>query len=99
MQQGKRERGTRRSEQRVGASVLPYFDKATRVGIRIVDLLDRDTLGEKLRKNLEEKDLLLQKIYGAEPLDVEQIISDYVQFDDRIDPFITDTTIVHERSH
>jgi adenylosuccinate synthase len=69
-----------------------YFDKALRVGIRIVDLLDREGLRDKLRVNLEEKDKLLQTIYGAEPLDVEAIIDEYVNFDARIDPFITDTT-------
>lgn len=69
-----------------------YFDKATRIGIRIVDLLDREGLREKLRTNLEEKDRLLQAIYGAQPLDIEAIISEYVNFDARIDPFITDTT-------
>lgn len=69
-----------------------YFDKALRIGIRIVDLLDRDGLRDKLRVNIEEKDKLLQAVYGAEPLDVDAIIDEYVHFDARIDPFITDTT-------
>lgn len=69
-----------------------YFDKALRIGIRIVDLLDRDELRDKLRVNIEEKDKLLQAIYGAQPLDVDAIIDEYVNFDARIDPFITDTT-------
>ncbi|MBI2794640.1 MAG: adenylosuccinate synthase [Ignavibacteria bacterium] len=69
-----------------------YFDKALRIGIRIVDLLDREALRNKLRVSLEEKDRLLQTMYGTEPLNVEAIIEDYVQFDTRIDPFITDTT-------
>lgn len=69
-----------------------YFDKALRIGIRIVDLLDREALRDKLRVSLEEKDRLLQTMYGTEPLNVDAIIEDYVQFDTRIDPFITDTT-------
>ncbi len=69
-----------------------YFDKALRIGIRIVDLLDREGLRDKLRVNLEEKDRLLQTMYGAEPINIEAVIDEYVNFDARIDPFITDTT-------
>ncbi len=32
-----------------------YMDKAARVGIRIADLLDKETFKEKLERNLEEK--------------------------------------------
>lgn len=69
-----------------------YIDKAQRIGIRIVDLLDRDGLREKLRTNLDEKNTLLQALYDAEPLDVERLIEEYMSFDTRIDPYITDTT-------
>lgn len=69
-----------------------YFDKAQRIGIRIVDLLDRDLLCEKLRTNLEEKNQLLQAIYDQEPLDVDALIEEYLAFDTHIDPYITDTT-------
>lgn len=71
-----------------------YYDKALRTGIRIVDLLDRDILREKIRHNLEEKNQLLTALYGAEPIDVDAMIDEYVEFDTRIDPYITDTTIL-----
>ncbi|GMV52860.1 MAG: adenylosuccinate synthase [Chlorobi bacterium] len=69
-----------------------YFDKALRIGIRIVDLLNRDTLRDKLRVNIREKNRMLQAMYDAEPLDIDAIVDEYVNFDSRIDPFITDTT-------
>src|SRR5699024_12807089 len=31
-----------------------YMDKASRIGIRVCDLLEKDTFEEKLRANLEE---------------------------------------------
>lgn len=40
-----------------------YMDKAARVGIRMADLLEPDTFKEKLEKNLEEKNRLLEKVY------------------------------------
>ncbi len=67
-----------------------YVDKVNRMGIRIVDLLDRETLQNKLRRNIEEKNEILKKIYDAETLDVEQIINEYLEFDQKIDPYVKD---------
>ena len=69
-----------------------YVDKFARAGIRVVDLLDRDLLRKKLLESMEEKNAILQKVYGAGELDVDAIIEEYVEFDKLIDPFITDTT-------
>jgi adenylosuccinate synthase len=70
-----------------------YIDKFLRVGIRIVDLLDRDVLARKLRANIEEKNQILTKVYGKTTLDVEALIAEYQEFDKEIDPYITDTTL------
>ena len=40
-----------------------YIDKYARKGIRIADLLNKETLKEKIRQNLEEKNNLLKKVY------------------------------------
>jgi adenylosuccinate synthase len=70
-----------------------YIDKYTRTGIRVIDLLDRTVLREKLRTNIEEKNQLLRQVYGSKGLDVDAIISEYVEFDKKIDPFVTDTSL------
>lgn len=70
-----------------------YNDKAARTGIRIVDLQDREFLAAMLRRNIEEKNVVLRKLYEAEELDVDAIIRDYLHFDDLIDPYITDTSL------
>ncbi|HET7152514.1 MAG TPA: adenylosuccinate synthetase, partial [Candidatus Kapabacteria bacterium] len=62
-----------------------YIDKYARVGIRIVDLLDRDALCIKLRRNIEEKNRLLKNLYNTEELDVDKIIEEYTAFDKEID--------------
>ena len=69
-----------------------YVDKFARTGIRVVDLLDRDVLRKKLTASIEEKNAILRSVYGAEVLDVDAIIDEYVEFDKIIDPFVTDTT-------
>lgn len=68
-----------------------YIDKFMRIGIKIVDLLDRETLRAKLKRNIDEKNLLFQKLYASEELDVEKIIQEYQEFDKRIDEYVTDT--------
>jgi adenylosuccinate synthase len=70
-----------------------YIDKASRTGVRIVDLLDRKRFSDKLRTNIGEVNKLLSKIYDYEQLDAEKIADEYCQFDTQIDPYITDTTL------
>lgn len=67
-----------------------YIDKYARKGIRIVDLLDREVLKEKIKLNLEEKNNLLKKVYNHAELNVDEIINEYVEFDKQIDQYITD---------
>jgi adenylosuccinate synthase len=67
-----------------------YIDKYARKGIKIVDLLNKKVLEEKIRQNLKEKNNLLKKIYNHAELDVEAIIKEYVAFDKAIDKYVKD---------
>lgn len=67
-----------------------YIDKYARKGIRIVDLLNRTDLEKKIRANLKEKNEILQKIHGHAGLDVDQIVKEYLEFDQAIDKYIKD---------
>ena len=68
-----------------------YIDKYARRGIRIADLLNKDDLKIKIRKNLAEKNNILEKIYDHAKLDVDEIIDECLAFDAKIDKYITDT--------
>lgn len=70
-----------------------YIDKYARKGIKIVDLLNKKELEKKIRRNLEEKNNLLKKVYNHEELDVNKIIKEYLAFDETIDPYIKDIAI------
>jgi adenylosuccinate synthase len=67
-----------------------YIDKYARKGIRIVDLLNRKVLEEKIRENLKEKNNLLKKVYEHAELNVEEIIKQYQEFDKAIDKYVKD---------
>lgn len=73
-----------------------YIDKYARKGIKIVDLLDKKDLEEKIKFNIEEKNNILRKVYNHKELDVNEIIKDYLEFDDAIDQYIIDVpTFLH----
>jgi adenylosuccinate synthase len=75
-----------------------YVDKFARTGIRVVDLLDRDLLRKKLKTAIEEKNAILRSVYGADGLDVEALIEEYVEFDRQIDPYVKDTAAYLHRA-
>jgi adenylosuccinate synthase len=71
-----------------------YADKASRIGIRVQDLLDQKIFTAKLEVNLREKNLLLTKIYGRLPMKIDNILEEYLGFADRLAKHITDTVAV-----
>jgi adenylosuccinate synthase len=93
LDQTKEETDLQRKIGTTGRGIGPaYVDKAHRMGIRIVDLLDEETLKGKILQNLGEKNAILRAVYGKEPLDAEAILQEYRQFDDQIDPFVADVS-------
>ena len=93
LDQAKESKDAERKIGTTGRGIGPaYVDKVNRMGIRIVDLLDRDTLEEKLRTNIKEKNEILKKIYREKEMDVDQIINEYLDFDKKIDPYIKDVS-------
>ncbi|WP_198003374.1 adenylosuccinate synthase [Synechococcus sp. RS9916] len=86
-QRGDRKIGT------TGRGIGPtYADKSQRSGIRVIDLLDEARLRDRLDGPLQEKNQLLQTIYGVEPLDAEDVISEYLAYGKRLAPHVVDCT-------
>ncbi|MBL0385090.1 adenylosuccinate synthase [Tumebacillus sp. ITR2] len=71
-----------------------YMDKAARIGIRMVDLLDSEEFAFALKRNLKLKNDLLVKLYGAEPFDYEEIFNEYMGYAEILRPYVTDTSVV-----
>ncbi len=91
--EGRGEGGTTGAIGTTGRGIGPaYIDKVARTGIRVVDLLDRDRLAAQIRALVAEKNEVLAAIYGAERLDVEAIVEEYVELDRRLDPYVKDTS-------
>lgn len=71
-----------------------YVDKTNRRGIRILDLLDRDHFAELLKTNVREKNEIIKKVYGESTIDFDSILSEYLDFDKQVDPYIKDVSLL-----
>lgn len=68
-----------------------FVDKASRMGIRICDLLDGDTFKKRLSFVLEYKNSILTRLYGAEPLSLDELYQSYRQYGERLAGFVRET--------
>ena len=71
-----------------------YADKADRLGIRVVDLMNPNVFRERLRLVLDQKNLLLKKIYNHAPLSFSQIHDAYARFRGQLAPFVRDISLL-----
>ncbi|MGI8846014.1 MAG: adenylosuccinate synthase [Thermoleophilaceae bacterium] len=83
---GKREIGT--TKRGIGPA---YADKASRLGIRVQDMLDEKILRQKIAAAMEPKAPLLRDFVKDPSLDLHQMTEDYRAFGDRLAPYIADT--------
>jgi len=70
-----------------------YEDKATRRGVRFIDLLEPETFAEKVRTLLDEKNFYLKNYLSAATLDAEEIIDTYRRYAGRLAPHVTNVSI------
>lgn len=75
-----------------------YMDKAARIGIRVIDLIDQEEFAAKLKRNLAEKNTLLTKVYGAQAIDFDDIYQEYLGYAARLRPFVTDSSLAINES-
>ena len=71
-----------------------YADKASRIGIRVQDVLDPKILRQKIEVALAEKNLWLERIYEVEPFDLEEVASLYEEYAQRLRPHVGDTSLI-----
>jgi adenylosuccinate synthase len=68
-----------------------YVDKHARIGIRMADMLDADTLRSKLSSILQQKNRMITQIYSQPPLSLEEIHGEYFGYGQRLRSHIADT--------
>lgn len=68
-----------------------YMDKFARTGLRVVDLLDADHFKSRLTQLLEQKNALIERVYGGQPFTVDEIAEPYLRYAERLRPYVANT--------
>ncbi|OLP20227.1 adenylosuccinate synthase [Leptolyngbya sp. 'hensonii'] len=87
----------RRGARRIGTTgrgIGPtYADKSERSGIRMVDLMDGESLAEKLHWTIAAKNVILEKLYNLPSLDPEAVTEEYLGYAERLRPHVVDCSL------
>lgn len=75
-----------------------YADKASRIGIRVVDLYDVRRFPELLRRNLDEKNAILKHLYNRAPLEFEPIREQYSLAAQKLKPLVQDASVLVQKA-
>src|SRR3954453_6276972 len=75
-----------------------YADKASRIGIRVQDVLDAKILRQKIEVALAEKNIWLERVYEVEPFDLEEVAARYESYAQRLRPYVGDTSLIVDRA-
>ncbi len=71
-----------------------YEDKATRRGIRFADLLEPELMAEKITAIMQEKNFYLENFFSEPPLDVREVIDQYLAHAQRLAPYVGDVSVM-----
>jgi adenylosuccinate synthase len=75
-----------------------YADKAMRLGIRIQDQLDPKILRQKIEVALAEKNVWLERVYGSDTIELEELAERHEGYAQRLRPYIADTSLLVDRA-
>lgn len=69
-----------------------YVSKVSRVGIRMVDLLDKDILRKKIDQNIKDINFALKNLYKKKTLSVDALMDEMDEAIKILSPYICNTT-------
>lgn len=83
-----------------GKGVGPCFvDKVARRGIRVSDLLRPEDLAPRIRSALDYQNRVITGVYGAEPIDADGCCERYLEFGQRLAPYVADVQAIVLDAH
>lgn len=87
-----------KGEDKIGTTIKGigpcYMDKASRVGIRVSDLMEKETFRKLLKRNLEQKNKIFKEVYGAEGLNFDEIFETYYEYGQQFKEYVCDASVV-----
>jgi len=74
-----------------------YENKASRSGLRMIDLMQPEIFSAKLAANVKEYNALL-KLLGAKPVNFKEINAAYLKAGAKLKPFVTNTVVFLDKA-
>ena len=71
-----------------------YMDKAERCGLRIYDLINKDVFIKKAFEAAVIKNEIIEKIYGGQPIAVNDMINEYLEYGNRLKKYVDDVSVL-----
>jgi adenylosuccinate synthase len=71
-----------------------YEDKVGRRGIRVCDLMNPETLPDKIRAQVADKNRMLQALNYPQTIDPEPMCESYLQHSEKIKPLVVDASVM-----
>lgn len=71
-----------------------YADKDDRVAIRMYDLVHPECLKTLVKNTGELKNLIIEKVYGGTPFDLDAVYEEYKAYGERLAKYIADASVI-----
>ncbi|MEM7008112.1 MAG: adenylosuccinate synthase [Thermodesulfobacteriota bacterium] len=71
-----------------------YEDKAARRGIKFADLIDPNSLSERLKSVLDERNSYLTKVLGGEAISFDEIFEEYSNYGEQLKKYCCDVSML-----
>ncbi|HEX2911148.1 MAG TPA: adenylosuccinate synthase [Chloroflexia bacterium] len=75
-----------------------YADKFSRIGIRMSDLVQEEHFLSRLSKTLAVKNDILTKVFGLQPLSLQKVYHEYLNYGRELRDHIFDTRLILQRA-
>lgn len=89
---------TQRGAEAIGTTLRgigpAYTDKTSRTGLRAELFADPEALADAIHKHVESHNQVLERVYGAEPLDATTVAAGYAVYARRLRPYLVDGTVL-----
>ena len=75
-----------------------YMDKVGRVGMKVGDMLDMSLFADKLQAALEEKNFILTRQFGAQPMEYADIADQFEAYAAQLAPFVGNVSVTLDQA-
>ena len=75
------------------SGIAPFYsDKYAKIGFQVQELFHEDTLKVKIKRVLEQKNILLEHLYHKPAIDADELFNTLMEYREMLAPYVTDVS-------